>query len=136
MKMEFPLTYGLRKTGLPLILTSGKLKNVCFLIDTGSTHNSIFSFVYDHFKDEFQIQEEMQKTMGIEGNYQECQTVEATFNFEGTDYTSTFMIMDATSAMAQVQEETGIPIHGILGIQFLLEHKWIIDFEKRTVSCP
>ena len=100
MKMEFPLTYGLRKTGLPLILTSGKLKNVCFLIDTGSTHNSIFSFVYDHFKDEFQIQEEMQKTMGIEGNYQECQTVEATFNFEGTDYTSTFMIMDATSAMA------------------------------------
>lgn len=136
MKMEFPLTYGLRKTGLPLILTSGKLKNVCFLIDTGSTHNSIFSFVYDHFKDEFQIQEEMQKTMGIEGNYQECQTVEATFNFEGTDYTSTFMIMDATSAMDQVQEETGIQIHGILGIQFLLEHKWIIDFEKRTVSCP
>lgn len=136
MKMEFPLTYGLRKTGLPLILTSGKLKNVCFLIDTGSTHNSIFSFVYDHFKDEFQIQEEMQKTMGIEGNYQECQTVEATFNFEGTDYTSTFMIMDATSAMTQVQEETGIQIHGILGIQFLLEHKWIIDFEKRTVSCP
>ena len=112
------------------------MKNVCFLIDTGSTHNSIFSFVYDHFKDEFQIQEEMQKTMGIEGNYQECQTVEATFNFEGTDYTSTFMIMDATSAMAQVQEETGIQIHGILGIQFLLEHKWIIDFEKRTVSCP
>lgn len=49
MKMEFPLTYGLRKTGLPLILTSGKLKNVCFLIDTGSTHNSIFSFVYEHF---------------------------------------------------------------------------------------
>ena len=98
MKMEFPLTYGLRKTGLPLILTSGKLKNVCFLIDTGSTHNSIFSFDYD--------------------------------------YTSTFMIMDATSAMAQVQEETGIQIHGILGIQFLLEHKWIIDFEKRTVSCP
>lgn len=136
MKMEFPLTYGLRKTGLPLILTSGKLKNVCFLIDTGSTHNSIFSFVYDHFKDEFQIQEEMQKTMGIEDNYQECQTVEATFNFEGTDYTSTFMIMDATSTMAQVQEETGIQIHGILGIQFLLEHKWIIDFEKRTVSCP
>ena len=136
MKMEFPLTYGLRKTGLPLILTSGKLKNVCFLIDTGSTHNSIFSFVYDHFKDEFQIQEEMQKTMGIEGNYQECQTVEATFNFEGTDYTSTFIIMDATSAMDQVQEETGIQIHGILGIQFLLEHKWIIDFEKRTVSCP
>ena len=59
-------------------------------------------------------------------NFQEYKTAEATFNFEWTDYTSTFMIMDATSAMAQVQEEIGIQIHGILGIQFLLEHKWLL----------
>ena len=39
-------------------------------------------------------------------------------------------------AIKEYYEETGIQIHGILGIQFLLEHKWIIDFEKRTVSCP
>lgn len=37
--MELPLTLGLQKTGLPLIVTSGKLKNLCFLIDTGATHN-------------------------------------------------------------------------------------------------
>lgn len=30
--MELPLTLGLQKTGLPLIVTSGKLKNLCFLI--------------------------------------------------------------------------------------------------------
>ncbi|MGN1157028.1 MAG: retropepsin-like aspartic protease [Agathobacter sp.] len=134
--MEFPLNFGLYKTGLPLILTSGKLKNVCFLIDTGSTHNFIFSFVYEHFKDEFHTLKETQKTMGIEGNFQVCKTVEATFNFEGTEYTSTFAIVDATSAMSQVQEETDVQIHGVLGIQFLLENKWRIDFEKRTVSCP
>ena len=51
--MEFPLTLGLQKSGLPLILTSGELKNICFLIDTGSTHNILFDFVYNHFKDEF-----------------------------------------------------------------------------------
>lgn len=67
--MEFPLGFGLYKTGLPLILTSGKLKNVCFLIDTGSTHNFIFSFVYEHFIDEFHTLKETQKTMGIEGNF-------------------------------------------------------------------
>jgi hypothetical protein len=44
--MEFPLTLGLQKAGLPLILTSGKLKDLCFLIDTGSTHNSLLDFVY------------------------------------------------------------------------------------------
>ena len=41
--MEFPLTLGLQKTGLPLIVTSGKLKNLCFLVDTGATHNVLFT---------------------------------------------------------------------------------------------
>ena len=46
-KLEFPLTLGLQKTGLPLIVTSGKLKNLCFLIDTGATHNVLFTYVFD-----------------------------------------------------------------------------------------
>ena len=136
MKMEFPLTYGLRKTGLPLILTYGKLKNVCFLIDTGSTHNSIFSFVYEHFKDDFRIIEEDQKTMGIESRFQDSTTVEGTFNFDGTEYTSTFEVVKANDTITQLQEETGVQLHGILGIPFLMENKWKIDFEKMIVSCP
>ena len=56
--MKFPITYGLQKVGLPLILTSGKLKNLCFLIDTGSTHNVIFDFVFDFYKDEFTLIDE------------------------------------------------------------------------------
>lgn len=80
--MEFPLNFGLYKTGLPLILTSGKLKDVCFLIDTGSTCNFIFSYVYEHFKDKYHTLKETQKTMGIEDNFQVCKTVEVTFNLK------------------------------------------------------
>lgn len=47
--MEFPLTLGLQKTGLPLIATSGKPKNLCFLVDTGATHNVLFTYVFEHF---------------------------------------------------------------------------------------
>lgn len=131
--MEFPLTFGLQKAGLPLILTSGKLKNLCFLIDTGSTHNSLFDFVYNHFNEEFKILEGTQSLMGIEGHYKETSTIEATFNFEGKDYTSTFCVLDASEAIKQVQDETGIQIHGVLGIQFLIENKWIIDFNKYQI---
>ena len=133
--MEFPLALGLEKVGLPLILTSGKLKNICFLIDTGSTHNTLFDFVYEHFKNEFKLLDCSCKTMGIEGHYRETPVIEATFNFEGTDYTSTFAVLDATDAITQVQEETGIQIHGVLGIEFLIENKWIIDFETYNVKC-
>ncbi len=132
--MEFPLTLGLQKSGLPLILTSGELKNICFLIDTGSTHNILFDFVYNHFKDEFNILNNTQLLMGIEGHYKETPIIEATFNFEGMDYTSTFSILEANEAISQVQDETGVQIHGVLGIKFLLENKWIVDFEKLEIK--
>ena len=131
--MEFPLALGLEKVGLPLILTSGRLKNVCFLIDTGATHNIIFKFVYEHFKNEFKLLDGTYRSMGIEGHYKESPIIEATFNFEGTDYTSTFSVVDASDAVAQIQEETGMQIHGFLGIPFLMKNKWIVDFETCTV---
>ena len=133
--MRFSLNFGIEKTGMPLILTSGRKKNVCFLIDTGSTHNTLFSFVYEHFKDEFRIIEEEQTTTGIESRFQESTTVEGTFNFDGTEYTSTFEVVKANDAIAKIQEETGVQLHGILGIQFLMENKWKIDFEKMIVTC-
>ena len=132
--MEFPLLFGLQKTGLPLIITSGKLKNLCFLIDTGSTHNILFSYVYEHFSDEFKILNNTQNIMGIEGEYKETPIVEGTFNFEGKDYTSTFSVFNATNAVVQVEEETGVQIHGILGIQFLIENKWVINFDKNIIK--
>lgn len=132
--MEFPLTLGLQKTGLPLIITSGKLKNLCFLIDTGATHNVLFSYVYEHFKDEFKTLNEKQNIMGIEGHYEEAPIIEATLNFEGVDYTSTFSIFDGSDAIRQVQQETGVQIHGILSTNFLLENKWIIDFNKLIIN--
>ena len=132
-RFSFPIEYGLEKTGLPLMLTSGKLKNICFLIDTGSTHNVLFDFVYNHFKDEFKLLEGAYRTMGIEGHYKETPIIEATFNFEGIDYTSTFSVLDASDAIKQVQEETGVQIHGVLGVQFLRENKWIVDFEKLEI---
>ena len=132
--MEFPLTFGLQKTGLPLIVTSGKLKNLCFLIDTGATHNVLFTYVYEYFKSEFKLLSEKQNIMGIEGHCKETPIIEATFEFEGSEYTSTFSVFDATEARAQVQEETGVQIHGVLGVEFLIENKWIIDFDKLIIK--
>jgi len=131
--MKFPLTFGLQMTNLPLIVTSGLLKNFCFLLDTGATHNVIFSFVYEHCKSKFRVLEGQQKIMGIEGQNKECLIVETTFIFEGKEYTPIFLVLDATEAISQVQKETEVQIHGILGTPFFIENKWIIDFDKLTL---
>lgn len=74
--------------------------------------------------------------MGIESHFQDSTTVEGTFNFDGTEYTSTFEVVKANDTITQLQEETGVQLHGILGIPFLIENKWKIDFEKMIVTCP
>ncbi len=44
--MNIPISYSISKVGLPLIVTSSK-PNLCFLIDTGATHNIVLSYVYE-----------------------------------------------------------------------------------------
>ena len=36
-------------------------------------------------------------------------------------------------AIRQIQEETGVQIHGILSTDFLVKNKWILDFDKLTI---
>ena len=43
--------------------------------------------------------------------------------------------MDANAAILQIQKESGIQIHGILGIPFLTQNKWILDFNNLSVQC-
>ena len=101
-----------------------------------STNNTLFSFVYEHFKDDFRIIEENKETMGIESRFQESITIEGSLNFEGTEYTSTFAVVKANDTITQLQEDIGVQLHGILGIPFLMENNWNIDFEKMIVTCP
>lgn len=131
--MKYPIHYGLEKAGLPLILTTDNPKNLCFLIDTGSTNDVIFDFVYEHFKDYFTLTDESQNIMGIDGLLKPTIIVNADLQFEDLRYKAPFVILEADDAITQVQAETGIQIHGILGTPFLIENKCLIDFDKLTI---
>lgn len=132
--MEYPIHYGLEKTGLPLILTTDNPKNLCFLIDTGSTNDVIFDFVYQHFKDYFTLTDESQDIMGIDGSLKPTIIVNSDLQFEDLRYKAPFVILEANDAITQIQAETGIQIHGILGTPFLIENKCLIDFDKLIIK--
>ena len=129
--MEYPIHYGLEKAGLPLILTTDNPKNLCFLIDTGSTNDVIFDFVYEHFKDYFTQTAESKNVMGIDGLLKPTIIVNADLQFDDLRYKAPFAVLEANDAIIQVQAETGIQLHGVL---FLLENKCQIDFDKLIIK--
>ena len=132
--MNISLKYPIEKIGLPLIVTSSK-PNLCFLIDTGATHNIVFSYVYEELPQLFSPLDNTSRMIGIEGEEKNVELVETTLSFEDEETTIEFSVMDATRAVIHVQQESGIQIHGILGIPFLTQNKWILDFNKLTLQC-
>lgn len=132
--MKIPIEYSLNKLGLPLIVTSSK-PNLCFLIDTGATHNIVFSYVYEEIPLYFSATQDTYCIMGIEGAKHEVCQVEALISFDNRESIVPFSVMEANSAILQIQKESGIQIHGILGIPFLTQNKWILDFNNLSVQC-
>lgn len=132
--MIYPIHYGLEKAGLPLILTTENPKNLCFLIDTGSTNDVIFDFVYNHFKDQFTLTSESQNIMGINDPIKSSFFINAELQFNDLKHKAPFVVLEANDAIIQVQDETGIQIYGVLGIPFLLENKCLIDFDKLIIK--
>ncbi len=132
--MEYPIHYGLEKAGLPLILTTENPKNLCFLIDTGSTNNVVFDFVYEHFNDYFTLTSDSQNIMGIDGSLKPTIIVNAELQFDDIRYKAPFVVLEANDAIMQVQEESGIQIHGILGIPFLLDNKLVLNFNNLKIQ--
>ena len=131
--MNIYLKYPIERLGLPLIVTSSK-SNLCFLIDTGATHNIVFSYVYQELPQLFSSLDYTSQMIGIEGVEKNVGIVETTLSFEDKETTATFSVMDANKAVIHVQQESGIQIHGILGIPFLTQNKWILDFNKLIIS--
>lgn len=132
--MNIPISYSISKVGLPLIVTSSK-PNLCFLIDTGATHNIVFSYVYEEIPQYFSALQDTYCIMGIEGTQQEVSQVEASISFDNRESIVSFSVIEANAAILQVQKESGIQIHGILGIPFLTQNKWILDFNNLSVQC-
>lgn len=132
--MKIPIEYSLTKLGLPLIVTSSK-PNLCFLIDTGATHNILFSYVYEEIPQYFSALQDTYCIMGIEGTQQEVSQVATSISFDNRESRVTFSVMDANAAILPIQKESGVQIHGILGVPFLIQNKWILDFNTLTVQC-
>lgn len=122
------LSYGLDKTKLPIIPVEVEDKYLCFIIDTGSTCSLIDSNVVEYFKDIVTPAGD-----GIDGTKHKVYVVTLPFSFEGQSYRLKFCVKPLLEAFKDIETESGIQVHGLLGTDFLMKNKWIIDFDKLKI---
>lgn len=129
MKNRYSISYGLEHIRLPLILVEVKDKYLSFILDTGSTCSLIDSTVVEYFKD---IVEPVGDycISGIEGTKHKVDMITLPFTFENQIYKPKFCVRPLLDAFKSIEEKSGIQVHGLIGTDFLLENKWIINFEK------
>lgn len=127
--MEHNLSFSISKVQLPLIIVKVKEKYICFILDTGSTCSLIDSTVVEYCKDIVEPVGDYYIN-GIEGSKHKVDMITLPFIFEGQMYKPKFCVKPLLDAFKSIEDESGIQVHALLGTDFLLENKWIIDFEK------
>ena len=128
----YSIINGLNKVQLPIIHVKIENKYLCFILDTGSTCSLIDSTVVEYFKD---IVEPIGDycISGIDGTKHKADVVILPFNFEGYTYKPKFCVQPLADAFKGIEIESGVQIHGLLGTDFLIENKWIINFKELNI---
>ena len=133
---SFPISYGLSKTGLPLIPLQVGEHTMLFLIDTGATHSIIDESILRELDSSFvhKIPNKTIKISGIEGTEKQGIIYELSFKIDDQTYIQEFVTNSLIEASSEMMKNSGIQIHGILGTDFLFKNKWIIDFENLEIK--
>ena len=132
--MKYSIAAGIQNLSMPLLNVKIANMKLTFLIDTGATHNVIASFVYEQMRDAFVFLNDKNKIMGVEGNSKETPIVEALVIIAGAGIRTKFSVVNMNNTIIQLQDETGLQLHGFLGIPFLMDNKCILDFSNQEIT--
>ena len=123
---------------MPFIcVNEGGFKDAVFLVDTGSTDNILFGYIYEQVKGKLKEDAEGEYALtGIDGKPQKVIRVIGNVPFCGKNYEMSFLVRNDDDAGLSLSEEMGFNIVGIIGTLFMAEHDWVIDFKNQEISIP
>lgn len=133
-KISHPIGYGLKEAGLPIIPVTIGDYCISFIVDTGATVSLIDKSVADRLGELVVIKEESNYMLSVDGNYKEVKH-KAVVNFilNEIPFTHEFLCESLYESLIKIETECNIQVHGILGNDFLMKNRWIIDYERLEV---
>ena len=114
---------------LPVVTFVIKGHKIRFILDSGAD----LSIINKQTAEVLELEEHSKQdfVVNISGKTEKgSKSVITSMMYMDKTFESNFLCMDLSNTMTEIKESTGVLVHGILGTDFLLKNKYIIDFEK------
>ena len=133
--VELLAPISLCELGLPYIIAEFRNRHLLFIVDTGATESIIDSRVFLLLKEELKTRETNSSARCVDGSEITSKLSTAMrFKVNGKKCNANLSILEQTPhAFDIIAEESGLRIHGILGIDFLTSNNLILDFCNKVI---
>lgn len=118
-------------TELPIVTFRCGSKKLHFILDSGATTCILDGSVLESIKNEYCFKtDKVDEVYGIEGNVESTDVYRLIISYANLDFEEDFLIGNLKDAFDNVKKECGLQLHGMIGNNFFIKHKYILDFDK------
>ena len=112
---------------LPIVTFYQGDKKLNFMLDSGSNFSIIDSNAVNNLKLEHTKLNKVNSIIGINGETRNAGFINLKFSYKHINFDYDFQYLDLSNVVDSLKQN-GITIHGILGNQFFIKYKYILDF--------
>lgn len=119
-------------TGIPIVTFTQENVKYNFLLDTGSDISYINSKIVDNSAIKYEATDYKLAGFISAGGLSssDIKIIDISFEYKRTSFKESFAVLDLTESFAQIKEENGVTLHGILGNTFFTKYGYILDFKE------
>ena len=119
-------------TGIPIVTFTQENVKYNFLLDTGSDISYINSKIVDNSAIKYDATDYKLAGFISAGGLSssDIKIINIPFEYKRTSFKESFAVLDLTESFAQIKEENGVTLHGILGNTFFTKYGYILDFKE------
>lgn len=122
---------GFISPNIPIATFSQGDKDIVFLLDTGSDNNVVNKGALDYVEHAMIEGDGTTTLSGVNGTTK-VEHCSIKFSCGDDTFKVDFLVADLNEAFSTIRKDHCITIHGILGSNFLRNHKMVLDFNDLT----
>lgn len=127
-KSIFSFRQSVELAGLPCITFYQGNAKFNFLLDSGSTDSIIDSNVLNRVKHNMVADNNI--LSGLEGIEKKVDICHIELEYQNNTYDADFLISNMQGIFSSIKKQSGVTLHGILGVQFFNKYKYVLDFDE------